>query len=415
MNPLDTTLFERFFARISEDWSAMPADEFLGFVEVKCQQILTTERLKALLDAKNKLNVKLGTDATAKDLHIGHIVPLMLLRQFQKAGHHIDFITGDFTAMVGDPSEREHARKTLTMEEVQGNAEGFASQISPYIELKKVDFHFNSLWLSKINLSDIFGHLQHLTLSSTTQREDFRKRLAAGHSVSLAEVLYGFLMGLDSIQLKTDIEIGGIDQLINFQQCRELMSSEGMTPEIALCTPLIEGTDGSGKKMSKSLGNGIPLNASAEEKFGKVMSIPDHLILPWFIAFADVHKNELEDLKILIGTHPLECKKWLGILLLALETKNLTEGQEQKENFERKFAKKELTEEDYVGIQAKEGETYFEMLIPYFATKSELRRLFEQGGVRNNETDEIFSIDTLATESRIRVGKRQFYKITLEK
>lgn len=407
-------MIETLFKRMNEDWSKMPADEFLGFVKTKTQEILTEDRLKQLLSEGRKLRIKLGTDATGSDLHIGHIVPLLLLKQFQKAGHQIDFIIGDFTAMIGDPAGREHARKALTEKEVKANAKGFASQINPYINPKKMKVHFNSKWLSKMNLAAMLGHMQHISLSSATQREDFRKRLAAGQGVTLAEVVYGFLMGLDSIQLKSDIELGGIDQLINFQQCRELMSSEGMAPEVILCTPIIEGTDGSGKKMSKSLGNGIPLRASHEEKFGKVMSIPDKLILPWYIAFTDVHEREVEDLKKMIDENPLEMKKQLGILLIALETKSLKEGQIQRENFERKFAKKELTQDDFTTVEAVAGNTFFDVLVPHFQSKSELRRLFEQGGVKNSETEEALTLQTPASNLHIRAGKRQFFKVIVK-
>jgi tyrosyl-tRNA synthetase len=420
-------MLETLFARINADWKDMPHDEFLGFVKPKCQEILTFDRLKDLLATagKNKkLRVKLGTDATGSDLHIGHIVPLLLLKQFQKTGHHIDFIIGDFTAKIGDPSERTDARKALTDAEVKTNAKGFTKQISPYIDIKKGKVHFNSEWLSKMKLSETLGYLQKMSLSSVTQREDFRKRLAAGNPVSLAETVYGFLMGLDSLHLKSDIEIGGVDQLINFQQCRELMSAMGLVPEIALCTPIIEGTDGSGKKMSKSVGNTINLSASFEDKFGKIMSIPDKLILSYYIAFTDIHENEIEQLKKEIETNPLEMKKQLGMLLIALETKSLDQGKKERENFERKFAKKELTDDDFVTIQVSadnadgsSDKLLFDVLLPQFESKSELRRLFEQGAVKNisnNEDGEAIPLVAPATSMKVKIGKRHFFKIVLQ-
>lgn len=405
-------MLQTLFDRINADWRDMPAEEFLGYVKAKSQEILPEEKLKSLLAEGRPLRVKLGTDATGQDLHIGHLVPLLLLRQFQKAGHKIDFIIGDFTATIGDPSGRDSERKALSYGDVKRNAKGFTSQIKPYLNLWNAKIHFNSTWLKKISLAEMLGYMRHITMSSATQREDFRNRLASGHSVSLAETVYGFLMGLDSIHLKTDIEIGGVDQLINLQQCRELMSSLGMTPEVALCTPLIEGTDGSGKKMSKSVGNTINLSASYEDKFGKVMSIPDKLILPWYIAFTDINETELERLKGLIEENPLEMKKQLGMLLIALETKSLDEGKKQRENFERKFAKKDLTENDFVAVSYAEGQTVFDVLLPHFESKSKLRTLFEQNAVRNNETDETLVLTALANEQKIRVGKRQFFKLT---
>jgi len=251
-------------------------------------------------------------------------------------------------------------------------------------------------------------------MSSATQREDFRKRLAAGNTVTLAETLYGFLMGLDSVHLGCDIEIGAIDQLINFQQCRELMGSVGMTPEAVLCVPLIEGTDGSGKKMSKSVGNTINLNASHEDKFGKVMSIPDKLILPWYVAFTDINESEIENLKKAIEAEPLEMKKQLGVLLIALETKSLKEGMAEREKFERKFAKKELGDEDFILIQTQSGTTLFDALLSQFESKSELRRLFEQNAVKNADTENALQMDSgVQNGMKVRVGKRHFFKIVL--
>ncbi len=407
-------MLETLFARINADWKDMPHDEFLGYVMPKCQEILTKERLKELLSSGKKLKVKLGVDATGADLHIGHIVPLLLLRQFQKTGHHIDFIIGDFTAMIGDPSGREHARKALTSSDVKKNAKGFTSQIKPYIDTWKGKVHFNSKWLSKMKMSEMISMLQHISMSSATQRDDFRKRLSSGNTVTLAETLYGFLMGLDSVELQSDIEIGAIDQLINFQQCRELMSSLGMVPESVLCVPIIEGTDGSGAKMSKSLGNTINLNASHEDKFGKVMSIPDKLILPWYIAFTDINEREVELLKKSIEVEPLEMKKQLGILLIALETKSLKEGQAEREKFERKFTKKELTEDDFIEVPAQSDQNIFDALIPQFESKSELRRLFEQGAVKNADTENVLSMDSgVQNNMKVRVGKRGFFRIKI--
>lgn len=410
-------MIETLFERITADWRKISFEEFVGYITPKSQQIITIDRLKELLISGEKLKIKLGVDATGSEMHIGHIVPLQLLRQFQKAGHDIDFIIGDFTATIGDPSGRDSERKKLSVEDVKKNAEGFTKQIAPYIDLKNKNtkVHFNSTWLSKMNIADMIGYLQHISMSSATQREDFRKRLASGNSVSLAETIYGFLMGLDSVHLKSDIEVGAIDQLLNFQQCRELMSSIGMKPEVILCAPIIEGTDGSGKKMSKSVGNTINLNASHEEKFGKVMSIPDKLILPWYIAFTDIHEKELEELENQINVNPLKMKKELGILLIALETKSLKEGKKECEKFENKFAKKELIEEDFVIVKAKEDQLVFDALIPYFASKGELRRLFEQGAVRNTENDEVLKITVAVNTTKklkVRVGKLHFFHFT---
>lgn len=402
-----TNLQESLLQRINEDWKGIDPEKLTGFINPKISQSLGIERLPEMLKSKKKLKIKFGTDPTGSQLHMGHIAPMILLEIFRKAGHHIDFIVGDFTAMVGDPSGRDTAREILTRSQIKKNMQSFSNQAGRFINIGKMKVHCNSSWLEKISLFDVFSHLQKISATAAMQREDFRKRADKKQPVSIAELIYGILMGFDSLELKTDIEIGGVDQFLNIVQCRMLMENAGMVPEIGLFTPLIEGTDGSGRKMSKSFGNIIPVEASFEDKFGKVMSIPDHLILPWFKAFTFIHESELAELECFIKENPLETKKILGVLLIALETKSLEAGEKERKNFERKFSQKDITEEDCETIQAKEN--LFLSLREKFSSSSELRRLFEQNGVK--------TIDGKILKGKepfigiVRAGKRKIFKI----
>ena len=407
-----------FFPRISESWEGIEAGELIGFLHPKCQEIITAERLRALLNEGRKLRVKFGIDPTASDIHIGHLVPMMLLKQFAKAGHHIDFIIGDFTALVGDPTERDTGRVPLTPEQIAINMRTFQDQVGRFIDLSCLKVHHNSGWLNPMTLQEVFAIFQRINLTEAVQREDFRKRMRNSQAVSLAEVCYGVLMGIDSIRLSTDVEIGGIDQLLNFQQCRKIMREKGMEEEVALMVPLLKGTDGGGRKMSKSFGNTVPVTASLEDKFGKIMSIPDRLIFQYFCSFADVHQRELDELKTFADSDPLEAKKQLATFLVALETKDLSKGLKERESFERKFSQRVITEEDCIQLTADIGQNVFTLLASsgQFKSKGELRRLFKQKAVRliTDTEESILDISANVTQQcKLRVGKLRFFMINV--
>lgn len=408
----------RLHGRITESWRGIGVDEFLGFLGPKCQEILTVEKLRQKIIERNVLKIKFGIDPTASQIHIGHVVPIMLLRQFVKAGHQVDFIIGDFTAQVGDPTARDIGRVPLDPEKIKKNMETYTDQIGKYINLQAFQLHYNTSWLNKMTLKEIFTIFQQINLSEAMQREDFRARMRNEQAVSLAEVCYGVLMGIDSVHLQTDIEIGGIDQLLNFQQCRKIMRQVGMEEETILMTPVLEGTSGDGKKMSKSYGNYIAVDASHEDKFGKIMSIPDRLIGQYFRCFVDVQETELTELDVFIAENPLEAKKQLATLMIALETKNIEEGQQQRESFERKFSQKKINDDDCIKILGNPHITIFEALISsgQFKSKGELSRLFDQQAVRNviEGNKEIILSQTMSIDDLhgiIRVGKRLFFRL----
>jgi len=407
---------QQFLARDSESWVGMEVDELVDFLLPKCQEVITTNRLRQKISEHPTLKVKFGIDPTASEIHIGHVVPIMLLRQFAKAGHHIDFIIGDFTARVGDPTARDTGRVPLSPEQIVKNMETYTSQIGKYIDLRMLHIHHNAKWLNPMTLQEIFAIFQQINLSEAMQREDFRARMRNEQAVSLAEVCYGVLMGIDSVHLGTHVEIGGIDQLLNFQQCRKIMRQSGMDKEVILMTPILEGTSGDGKKMSKSYGNYVAVNATHEDKFGKIMSIPDRLISQYFRCFADVHQRELEELDAFIKENPLEAKKQLATLIVATETQHIEDGLRERESFERKFSQKNIHNEDCVELTEDASTTILDALLKsgQFKSKGELRRLFEQQGVRSvsEDGDTILSPEIVISKVNgvVRVGKRRFFQ-----
>lgn len=408
-----------FFTRGLESWEGMKINEFIDFLLPKCQEIITLDKLRHKMDKTPTLRIKFGIDPTASEIHLGHIVPIMLLRQFAKAGHNIDFIVGDFTAQIGDPSARDTGRIPLAPKQILKNMETYSEQIGRYLDLKKINLRYNSEWLNIMTLQEIFVIFQQINLSEATQREDFRTRKNNNQAVSLAEVCYGMLMGIDSMHLKSDVEIGGIDQLLNFQQCRKLMQKSGIEEEIIMMTPILEGTSGDGKKMSKSYGNYIPINSSLQDKFGRIMSIPDRLIGLYFRCFSDVRRQELSNLDMFIKMNPLEAKKQLATLLVGTETKLFEDGLRERESFERKFSLKKIQKKDCIELNEADI-PILDALIKsgQFKSKSELNRLFKQQAVNFLKEGKKSKLNSEATvrqvcDGIVQVGKRYFFHFNL--
>jgi len=408
---LASTLFERFF----EDWTHLSDEHFLDYLKPKIDQIITLEELEKKLASNKRLKIKFGIDPTSADVHLGHALPIMVLRQFQKAGHEIHLIIGDFTAMIGDPSGRNDQRPPLNEKDIKNNFKTYLSQIGKFLDVKKTKNHRNSKWLSKRTVRDIISDLQRINLSEVLQRDDFRKRIEQGYALSVAELLYSYAQGVDSIVLEPDVEVGGRDQLLNFAHARKIMELHGQEPEIALTTPVLEGTSGDGRKMSKSLGNYVALNMSLEDTFGKIMSLPDSLLEQYYKAFADVKKSELPLLQELIAQDPLEAKKQLAQFLVSVEAKDFRIGEKEREKFENKFSKKEYS--DIPTLEVESGATIISVLEKSgeLNSKSEIRRLFEGGGVRMVEPEEKdLGPNDKVENGVLRVGKKKFFRIVVK-
>ncbi|MBC7546846.1 tyrosine--tRNA ligase [Candidatus Saccharibacteria bacterium] len=412
---------DKYLEKSNEPLIGISPEEFIDLVEPKLEYDLSLDHIKTRLDNNEKLNVKMGIDPTGPDVHIGHIVPIRVLDLFSRAGHKIDLIFGDFTAKIGDPSGRDGARKVLSDDEIVTNVTSYRGQVDNFFNTsgENVHIHRNSTWLGQMALHETFGYLQMVNLSEATQRKDFRERIQKGSAVTLAEAMYATLQGIDSVYLESDVEIGGIDQLLNVQQARNVQRKRGQKPEDILLTPIIEGTSGDGRKMSKSYNNYIPTTSGPDDIFGKIMSIPDTLIVPYAIAFAPVSKQEIKGLTTAAQCKPLETKKQLATYLAATSAGSLEQGELAKENFERRFSRKVLRGDDLTEITVSSEDTIFSALVSSggFKSNSEIRRLASGGGIKLNgqkitEDELLLLVDNGHT---ILVGKRQGFRIRFSK
>jgi tyrosyl-tRNA synthetase len=328
---------------------------------------------------------KFGIDPTGADVHLGHTVPMLLLSRLQRMGHHVVFIVGDVTAKIGDPSGRSDERPVLTDADIARNLATYQHQVSPFFDFSKAEFRHNGDWLRQVTLPRLIEVTAHVPLAMSLQREDFRNRLSAGHSLSLAELLYSVAMALDSVEVRCDLEVGGLDQFLNMQMCRKVMEICGQVPEIVLATWLLEGTDG-GAKMSASRGNYVPLTAPAGEIFGKLMSVPDRLMEPYLRALSEWQGPELASVTSRLGRgslHPMDLKKILaGEVTAALH--GVAAAMKAREEFEAQFSRHHFDDvADMPGVSDLSQSVADALKDVGFATSNgEVRRLAGQNGLR---------------------------------
>ena len=315
------------------------SSQFFERLRERAVQIHITEYLQARLERGEKLRVKLGLDPTAPDLHVGHLVVLDTLRDFQDEGHTVVLIIGDYTAMIGDPSGRSETRPVLSAEQVAANAETYFEQVDLVLDRKRIEVRHNSEWLAPLTAADILSLMGKATLQQVLQREDFAERLKAGAAIGAHEVLYPFNQAYDSVAVKADLEIGGTDQLFNLLFGREIQKAYGQEPQDIAVFPLLEGTDGV-QKMSKSLGNYIGINEPPEEIYGKTMSIPDPLIEKYLRLISGLSVAEVE---ATLKLKPRDAKAALARRLVKRlhgeEAAALAEA-----DFDRKFRQREVPE-----------------------------------------------------------------------
>ncbi|MEJ6570833.1 MAG: tyrosine--tRNA ligase [Akkermansiaceae bacterium] len=283
-------------------------EDALNILTSGTAKVLSEKELKEKLELGRPLRIKFGVDPTAPDIHLGHTVPLEKLRQFQELGHHAILLIGDFTATVGDPTGRSTARPPLTREEVLKNAETYTEQAFKVLDRSKTEIIFNGDWFRKMNYEQILKLNAQVTLQQMLQREDFKERVAGGKEVRLHELQYPIMQGWDSVELQSDVEIGGTDQLFNMLVGRDLQKEEGQHQQSIICMPLLEGLDGV-KKMSKSAHNYIGVNEEPNEMFGKLMSISDDLMDRYYTLLLGQQRDS--------SLHPMESKKQLAAQISA--------------------------------------------------------------------------------------------------
>ncbi|MFC1592744.1 tyrosine--tRNA ligase [Candidatus Omnitrophota bacterium] len=381
-------------------------------------EIIIEEELVELLRSGKNLRLKEGFDPSFPDIHLGHMVALRKLRQFQELGHQVILIVGDWTAQIGDPSGVSITRPMLSPEQVKANAETYMKQFFKVVDRKRTEVRWQSEWFGKFNLSDVIQLTSKFTVAQLLARDDFSKRYNSGQPIAVTELLYPLLQAYDSVAIQADVEFGGTDQKFNFLVGRELQSILGQCPQQCFMTPLLVGTDGS-HKMSKSLGNYIGVAEPPEEIYGKVMSIPDSLILSYFELVTDVPDDEVEDFKQQLShdtINPMTIKKRLAREIVT-QLYSQKEANEAEEHFARVVQKKELPDE-IEEFKLPTDMPISRLLVEAGLTgsRSEANRLIQQGAVSINGKKYEYANETVAkgTATRgsiIKVGKRGYLKI----
>lgn len=342
-------------------------------------RIISEEELLAKLKEGRPLRVKLGVDPTAPDIHLGHTVPLEKLRQFQRLGHQVVLIIGDFTAQIGDPSGRSKTRPQLTREEVLENARTFTDQAFKILDRERTEVVFNGDWFNAMTFSDVIKLNARVTMQQMLQREDFKNRIARNQEVRLHEIQYPIVQGWDSVMVRADVEIGGTDQLFNILVGRDLQKEEGMAQQVVLLVPILEGLDGT-QKMSKSLNNYVGVSEPPAEMFGKIMSISDELMARYCILLLGA--EPAADL------HPMEAKKQLASRLVE-RYHNAESARSAREEWETRFSRRDLAAADLPVVDLGDQRALVAAVsLAYQAgcgqqrSNSEIRRLVAQGSIQ---------------------------------
>ncbi|MDX1660852.1 MAG: tyrosine--tRNA ligase [Gemmatimonadota bacterium] len=400
-------------------------EEQLETIRRHAEDLLPEEELVAKLErsraADEPLLVKLGFDPTRPDLHVGHTVTLRKMRDFQRLGHTVAFVIGDFTAMIGDPSGRSATRPPLSREEVESNAATFKSQVFRILDPESTVIRYNREWLGEMGFEDVLRLASRYTVARMLEREDFRRRYEAGTPIAIHEFLYPLAQGYDSVALEADVELGGTDQKFNLLVARDIQREYGVEPQVILTLPLLEGTDGS-RKMSKSYDNWIGITEEPEQMYGKAMSIPDELIVKYFRLAVGADDDEVADVEAGLerGDNPRDWKRRLARrLVAAYHDEEAAEGAEA--HFDRLFVRHEApedVEEKAVTLREETAPLYWVLREAGLASSSsEGRRLIQQGGVSvdGERVEEPTTELDAGTTVLLQVGKRRFARVTLER
>ncbi len=379
-------------------------------------EIVPQDALRSRLESGTPLRVKLGVDPTAPDLHLGHAVPLRKLLQFQQAGHQVVLIIGDFTALIGDPSGRSTLRPPLSKEEVDAHAETYLAQVFKVLDPELTEVRRNSEWLSCLDFADLLRLSSMFTVARILERDDFQKRYREGVGISLHELLYPLAQAYDSVVVKADVEIGGTDQLFNLLAGRELMERHGMRPQVCMTLPLLEGTDGV-QKMSKSYGNYVGLTDEPAEMFGKIMSIPDELMIKYYRLCSSIPAEEIDAIEEGLRAdelHPGQVKRRLARDIVDIYHGG-SAGSEAEAAFDRVF-KEHSIPADVPEVVVELGDlVHLPALLKELglvSSNAEGRRMIDQGGVKVDGSalgSGIYDCPAEDIDGRvIQVGRRRF-------
>ena len=374
------------------------------------------DQLKKSIATNTPLNIKFGADPSRPDIHLGHVVILRKLRQFQDFGHHVQFIIGDFTAQIGDPTGKNKTRPPLSRDEILENAKSYQEQVFKILDREKTTVYFNSEWLNELQPLQLIPLLAQVTVQQLIARDDFTKRYKGNVPIFLHECLYPILQAYDSVQLKSDVECGGTDQKFNLLLGREFQKTAGLSPQAVLMMPILEGLDGV-QKMSKSLDNYVGISDEPSDMFGKLMSIADDLMPRYYDLISDYPVDEITKIKQDIASgvlHPMDAKKQLAQNVVAQFY--ATEAQVARTKFEQQFSNREVPD-DILSVQVPAGDVnVIEVIVAQGLSKSknEARRLLKQGGLKLDNEKLTAETVSLKTEVVLKVGKRHYIKLCME-
>ena len=375
------------------------------------------KKLEISFKEKQPLNIKLGCDPSRPDLHIGHSVVLRKLAQFQSLGHRAILIVGDFTGMIGDPSGRNATRPALSLEQTRVNGESYFEQASKILNKEKTKIVYNSEWLGKMSFEDVIKLASKYTVARMIERDDFTKRFKAGEPISIHEFLYPLAQAMDSVAIKSDVELGGTDQKFNLLVGRDIQREHGQEPQVILTMPLLVGTDGV-EKMSKSYDNYIGISDSPKEMFGRTLSIPDNLIYTYFELASDVSSSDLKEIKKQLddkNVNPRDIKRRLAKTFIKMYHK-AEDAQKAEEEFDQIFVKKEVPDNiPELKIESNETINILDLILKaeFAPTRSEAKRLVIQGGVSidGEKIEKFDAVISLKNNMVLKVGKRKFIKL----
>ncbi len=398
-------------------------EEQLHIIRSGAAQIVPEDALLKKLQRGVPLNIKLGVDPTAPDIHLGHAVPLRKLRQFQDLGHEVTLIIGDGTAMIGDPSGRNSTRPQLSRQQIDENAQTYVDQAFKVLDPSKTTLRYNSEWILGLDMEGLLKLLSNFTVARILERDDFHNRYTSGQPISLHEFLYPVMQAYDSVVIKADVELGGTDQLFNLLAGRELMDKLGMEPQVCLTLPLLEGTDGV-RKMSKSYGNYIGLTDVPEDIFGKVMSIPDEIMVKYFRLASNLPVDEIDEIEQGLANdvlHPNKVKRQLARNLVGLYYDEAVAAAAE-EHFDKVFKAHEVPD-DIPVFEGEltlndDGQVYLAALLHQAGlanSAGEARRLIDGGGIKVNDVPvpaKQYNMDPADLKGAvIKAGKRKFLQI----
>ena len=386
----------------------------IEFGDEQIKQVMERE-LRERLHEGRPLRVYCGFDPTTSQLTLGHTVPMRKLRQFQELGHQVIFLIGTFTALIGDPSDKDSARPQQTLEDVAEKTKGYAEQAFKILDPDETEVRYNADWLAPLTFADLIRLSSHFTVQQFLARENFAKRHAKGDPIWLHELFYALMQAYDAVTLETDVQIGGTEQLFNLMAGRKLQEALGQRPQICLTLPILVGTDGH-QRMGQSLGNYIGVNEPPEEMYGKVMSIPDHAMRNYFDLLSSFEPAQIADLEKRMADgslHPMEAKMTLARDIVAIY-RDAEAAARAEAHFKQVFQKRELPE-DMPTHELAAPQNIVDLLaeVGLAPSKSQARRLVAQGGVRldGEKVESIEETVIPGEEAILQVGKRKFVRI----